>query len=415
MSEILSQNLVFLNTQSENTQKFSSDSTDNTSLFKIQTCYQLVKQLPDNFHEKIHDYFQNHPEKLTELEKQVSDDVPIKKQKRYKKRRWIGHSYGINLITHTAYLFQAYHFAYGVEGKPIRPSKATLAKEIGICVRTLDKALKILEDMGVISWKSGRQTWETNTYYLADAYKFTPMRKPKDFKHPRHLWLKQQYLIKKQKLKEFTRTLYEHLLGDIADHLLCKNKNIRTSQERSGKNVFNSAKDPPKSRKMPPNWHLLKDLKLNFKDQWVLSRYSERLLRSAINDLCAYKAWGKSVDNVAAFLMSRCKENEKQNETQKSKAYPSNVKEWLTNYFKSRRSRFVFVSHINQVNLATDDSRPFIQLLWNKQDIQKSVLKVYQKVQGTWIDKVFNFGRPNLAESIESYLENSLRNVLNAS
>lgn len=384
MSEILSQNLVFLNIQDEKTQKFLSDSTDNTFRY----------------------YFQNHSKKIAELEKLISDDLSLKKQNRYKDRRWIGHSYGINLITHTAYLFQAYHFSYGVEGKPIRPSKATLAKEIGTCVRTLDKALKILEDMGVISWKSGRQTWETNTYYLTDAYKTTPMRKPQDFKHPRHLWLKQQYLIKKQRLKEFTRTLYEHLLGDIADHLLCRNKNIRTSQKRGGENFIKSSKDPPKTYKKPPSWHILIDLKLKFKDQWILSRYSEHLLRAAIDDLHAYQSWGKTVENIAAFLMSRCKEHENKKCTRTQKAKPIDIKKWLTSYFKSARNRFLFINDINQIDKATNESRPFIQLLWHKQDIQKSVLKIYQKVQGSWVDKVFNFDRPNLAEAIESYLEN---------
>ena len=391
-----------------------ASSTDNTK-------YNLRQASLDrnvfSLEESAVEYFEKHPDKLKFLEKSEEDFVAslsIKNPKIYKTRRWSGHSYGVNLIIHTAYLFQAYHFAYGVEGKPSIPSKQTLAEEIGICVRTLDKALKILKDMEMISWKSGKQTWETNTYYLADAYKSTPMRKPNDFKHPRHLWLKQQYLIKKQRLKEFTRTLYEHLLEDIADHLLCRNKKTRTSYKESSKNNIKPSKDPPPSRKMPPNWHLLKDLKLHFKDQWVLSRYSERLLRAAIDDLRSYQSWGKTVGNIAAFLMSRCKKYEKQREDKNTKAKPIDIKEWLTSYFKSHRKRFIFISDINQIDQATNESRPFIQLLWNKQDIRKSVLKIYQKVQGSWIDKVFKFDRPDFVESVESYLEKSLRKFPNA-
>lgn len=375
----------------------------------------LIRQNAPDIQEKTQDYFQNHSKKLTELEKLISDDLSIKKQKRYKDRRWIGHSYGINLITHTAYLFQAYHFAYGVEGKPITPSKATLAKEIGICVRTLDKALKILEDMGVISWKSGKQTWETNTYYLAEAYKSIPMRKPKGFKHPKYLWLKQQYLIKNQKLKEFTRTLYEHFLGDITDHLLRREKKLRTSKVKIEKSLLKLGTDPPYAQKVPPNWHLLKDLKLHFKDQWVLSRYSECLLRAVMNDLYSYQSWGKSVENVAAFLISRCKDHEKQNEIKRSNPTNMNVKEWLTAYFKERRTRFLFISDINQIDRAKSEYRPFIQLLWHKGDFKQSVLKVFQKIEGNWIDKIFKFDRPNLVESIQFYLENSLKNIPSAS
>ena len=269
--------------------------------------------------------------------------------------------------------------------------------------------------MEVISWKSGKKTWETNTYYLADVYKSTPMRKPQGFKHPKHLWLKQQYLIKKQKLKEFTRTLFEHLLGDIADYLLRKNKNIRTSSKKECRNNFKSSKDPPKSTKFPTNWHILKDLSLNFKDQWILSRHSEHLLRAAINDLRFYQSLNKKVKNVAAFLMSRCHEHGRQVKSQKKNINTINIKEWLSSYFKSRRTRFLFIYESQQLDRTKNESRPIIHLLWHKQEIQKSILKVYQKVQGVWIDKVFKFDRPNLIEAIGSYLEDSIRNIQNAS
>ncbi|MCB1115642.1 MAG: hypothetical protein KDK71_04145, partial [Chlamydiia bacterium] len=129
--------------------------TDNTTDPKSQPCYNLVKQSPEDFQEKVQEFFDSYPEKLADLESSISED---KVRKKYKARRWSGHSYGVNLITHSAYLFQSYHFSYGVEGKLIRPSKKTLAKELGICIRTLDKALKILKEMEVISWKSGKQT-----------------------------------------------------------------------------------------------------------------------------------------------------------------------------------------------------------------------------------------------------------------
>lgn len=390
-------------------------STNITSEPKSQLSYLLTKKNPQeealDLEKKIYDYFVNHPEKLKTLDEcNPKCDLKLnKKKKRYKKRRWDGHSYGVKLVTHTAYLLQGYHFAYGAEGKLINPSKGRLAEELGICIRTLDKALKILEDMEVVSWKSGKQTWETNIYYLADAYKSTPMRKPEDFKHPRHIFLKISYLIAKQKLKEFTRTLFEYLSTNIADHLLRKNKKLRTSQKEGGKSAIKSAKDPPRPRKMPPHWHILKDLKLNFKDQWVLSRYSELALRSAINDLRSYESWDKKVENTSAFLISRCKDHKRKKLDQDKNQDTKSIKEWLTDYFKSRKVRFVFVNDRNQVDPKTSESRPFIQLLLHKQDIQRSVLKVYQKVQGAWIDKIFNFDRPDLTEAVESYLENSIR------
>ena len=230
--------------------------------------YYLVKEGEQDLYEKITEFCANNPNLQEALEKSESDHLAtlnVKQRKKYKKRRWRGHSYGVRLIIHVAYLLQVYHFAFGLEGKPVNPSKAVLAKQVGICIRTLDKALKILKAMGFVNWKSGKKTWETNTYYITDCYKTTPMRRPEDFEIPRKLWLKQQYLIKKQKFKDFTRTLYEHSLRDIADHLRCREKLERTSFERLIKNSFKTSKDPPKKRKRPILGHLLKEFSFSFK------------------------------------------------------------------------------------------------------------------------------------------------------
>lgn len=343
------------------------------------------------------------------------ESLPFKKRKRYKARRWKGHSYGSRLIVHVGYLLQCYHFAFGLENKPINPSKETLAKQVGICVRTLDKALAALKVMSIIDWISGKKFWETNIYIISDAYRIRPMRRPKDFKVPKFLWLKMQYLIKKQKLKEFTKTIFEHLLGDIADHLLRRNKFLRTSQKESSESFLKTALDPPKTRKKPPNWQLLKHLKLSFKDQWVLSRYSEAVLRQALDDLSKYHSWGNTVNNTAAFLMAQCQTHQKQRKAKCENINPTSIKEWLISYFKARQQRFIFINKESQIDPATSEPRPFIQLLWHKEDLKRSVLKVYQKIQGQWIDKVFTFDRPNLMEAIETYLENSLRNIPSAS
>ncbi len=115
----------------------------------------------------------------------------------------------------------------------------------------------------------------------------------------------------------------------------------------------------------------LKQFNLNFKDQHVLGRYSEALLRAAIDDLNAYRSWDKEVYNIAAFLMGRCKAHQKNSKVREQKAIPSNIKEWLTGYFKARKRKFVFISKGNQVDQSTNESRPFIQLLWHKHDIHR--------------------------------------------
>ncbi len=374
--------------------------------------YYLVKEGEQDLYEKIAEFCAKNPNLQEALEKSESDyfkTLNVKQRKKYKKRRWRGHSYGVRLIIHVAYLLQVYYFAFGLEGKPVNPSKAVLAKQVGICERTLDKALKVLKAMGFLTWKSGKKTYETNIYYIADCYKTTPLRRPEDFEIPRKLWLKQQYLIKKQKFKEFTRTLYEHSLRDIADHLRCREKLERTSFERMIKNSFKASKDPPKKRKRPILGHLLKEFSFSFKDQAILSCYGESVLRAAIDDLRAYESWVKVINNKAALLVSRCKVHKEKLKAKEKAATPEDVKNWIVNYFKSHSGKLNFISSKDELDLATTEVKPFIDLKFHKEEFKKSVLKVFQKVHGTWIDKIFTFDRPDLVEAIENYLENSLK------
>ena len=374
---------------------------NGTKTYAKEVKYHLVKQDEQNLYDKIVDYCIKNPSIQEDLEKSEAeyiDNLSFKERKKYKKRRWKGHSYGIHLILHVAYLLQSYHFAYGVEGKLINPSKATLAKEVGICIRTLDKALKILKVMGVISWKSGKKTWETNTYYLADCYKTTPMRKPADFKHPKHLWLKQQYLIKKQKLKEFTRTLYEHLCGDIADHLLRRHKIIRTSLEKKKK--FGS--DPPKKRGSPILWHILKPFKFSYKDQAILSSFGEATLRAAINDLQTYVSWGKQAYNVPAFLVSRCKDHRKNSGAKFSNEPPENILKWLKQQIIGK-SHIKIIQSEEQVD-RTDNESTFVKVLIHKNNPLKSLIFFWKKINGYWIDKRVPLKHEHLKEVIVDFI-----------
>ena len=365
---------------------------------------QLLTEKQKDLSNDIEEHFIKNPEKLIEVE-------ATKKRKSYKKRKWRGHRYGVDLIIHTAFLFQAYHFAYVVTGAKINPSKKRLAREVGVCIRTLDVALKVLKEMGVISWVSGKKTWEPNTYFLAEEYKTHPMRKPEGFRHPKHLWLKIQWHIQKNKCKELTRRLYEHILKNIADHMFHINKFIRSSLEKKCNNSLRANKDPPKTRKKPNNWRLLKPLDLNFKDQWILGRYSEFALRSAIDDLKAYQAWGKEVKNIPAFITNRCKAHKAKLENQWLKTCPEKLEDWLMSYFKTHSKKIVFISKQSDLDLATNERRPFVQFLKHKEGFKKSVLKVWQKVRGQWIDKVFEFNRPNLADAIEFHLESSIKQL----
>jgi hypothetical protein len=104
----------------------SVEVSQNTPSDSPETQYYLVEQAQQNLYDAIVEYCIRNPVAAAKLAKSEADHINslpiIKKRKNYKKRRWKGHSYGVNLILHTAYLIQAYHFAFGVEGKPINPS-----------------------------------------------------------------------------------------------------------------------------------------------------------------------------------------------------------------------------------------------------------------------------------------------------
>ena len=90
-------------------------------------------------------------------------------------------------------------------------------------------------------------------------------------------------------------------------------------------------------------------------------------------------------------------------------ANPVDIKSWLMSYFKGNKSNFKFITDKSDLDLSTSEAKPFIDLKFHKEDFKKSVLKVFQKVHGIWVDKIFHFDRPDLVEAIESYLENSTK------
>lgn len=183
----------------------------------------------DTLDKKINAYFIDHPKKLIELEKserKFYDNLSVKKKAKYKKRRWRGHSYAHRVMRDLLYLFQGYWLAYGIEGGKINPARRTLAKEIGVCKRTLDKALNLLKEEGIIDWVSGKKTWETNTYTIKASWvKTNPIAHPGEgFSHPPHIYHKLMIQEKTKKLKWWWTMIYEHRVKDIAHHLLRRSK-----------------------------------------------------------------------------------------------------------------------------------------------------------------------------------------------
>jgi hypothetical protein len=244
-------------------EKKANDSSLRTALSTANNTPQLVTKSPCKISEDIAEYLIDNPQKLIELEQSEHEhfeNLSAKKKAKYKKRRWSGHGYDHRVVRDLAYLLQGYYFAYGIEGKKINPSMKRLAKELGVSVRTLDKAKATLKDMDLITWVSGKKTWEPNTYILSDYLMTTPIKNPEEgYRHPPHIYHKLMVQEKTKRFKAFWTIIREHRLINIAHHLLRRSKIFakkcgKTSFEEKNKEFFTTwtrskfysgALDPP--------------------------------------------------------------------------------------------------------------------------------------------------------------------------
>lgn len=163
---------------------------------------------------------------------------------------------------------------------------------------------------------------------------------------------------------------------------------------------------------------LMTKYNLNKQKAEFLARNEVRVISLAMEDVDTYvENFGKTVSNYFGFLLDRCKhhgsELHRKRKLQEEKQSPENLEDWLIGYFKAHSKKIIFIGKESDLDLATNEPRPFMQFLKHKEDFKKSVLKVWQKVNGQWIDKIFNFDRPNLADSIEFHLESCLKQLKN--
>ncbi len=310
---------------------------------------------------------------------------------------------------HLAYLMQEYNIAYDGD---IFPAIQRLAEELQVSKRIIDRTLKNLKAEEDLYVQSGKKTWTANQYSVPIKYQKNPLIAPPDYIRPKMLhWILSRKFSKAKcpKLKRWIGKHFRRQKLQFAHYSFQEIKKLRTSIENRIKKSFKGSKDPPRKRKRLSCWHLLKEFSLSFKDQAILSCYGESVLRAAIDDLRSYEAWGKVINNKAALLVSRCKVHKEKLKAKEKAAAPEDIKNWLINYLKSHKSKLNFISSQSELDLATTETKPFIDLKVHKEEFKKSVLKVFQKVHGTWIDKIFRFDRPDLVEAIESYLENSTK------
>ena len=259
--------------------------------------------------------------------------------------------------------------------------------------------------MGFLDWKSGKPTYETNTYFLPEHVANQHIPRPKDFTIPWWLWKAIDNALEKLSWSD-KQIFYLQLIKDVVHHINEVYGKLRAFEE---KNEVNSSKDPPKSRgrpKRPIFRQLLAPFKLNFRDQAILSSYGEAPLRTAINDLESYS--GK-VFNTVAFLISRCKaiKSKLDDLAKEVFATPEENLNWLKDYLSkaSVAKHCKFFTKPDEINRATKTRKPYIRLMIHKSEAKRSKLIIEQKVNGHWIDKVIELSREKFRTTVMTTLE----------
>ena len=337
--------------------------------------------------------------------RELLDREPLKTK--YKQRRWEGHSYKYYVEQHLLHLLKEYQIAYG----QVYVSRYRLAKELSICMKKLDMAIKVLQEWGVITVISGKASYTSNIYIISGGYDKIPTRAPEDYRRPHHIRQVIARKLLKEKCIKLKQWIYEHILEDITHHLLRKVKFIRSYEEKKKKFLENGS-DPPKKRRRLSCWHLLKPFKLSYKDRAILSSFGEASLRPAIDDLHYFEKKGNEVTNLIAFLISRCKHHRdklKQRFEAEQPCDPEKALEWIKSFLTSMKSKLTFISKESDLDRSTNKTKPFVLFLQSLDSTEKSIFRIYQKVQGVWIDKEFNFCRPDFKIAVLDYFEQSFK------
>ena len=289
------------------------------------------------------------------------------------------------------YLFRLYHIAYGGN---VYPSRQTIANALRVHPNTVDKYNRILKALGFLSWLSGKPNFTSNTYFIDACTQNQTMIRPEGFVIPRKLWFSLRGLMNKLDW-EAKQKLYTTLIKDFVNHILTNREYLRTLLKESMQKSFEKTKDPPKKKKRPFLWNLLKPFKLPFKENIILSGFGEATLRASIEDYHAYLGWKKSIDNPVAFLIARCKFY-KAKYHNVEKATPKQNLTWVKSQLKNNGAEFVS----SEIEIPRDSKKLFTKLMICKKQKEKSVLYLWKKINGYWIDKRITLDNPRLVELV---------------
>ena len=330
------------------------------------------------------------------------------KQKYKARRKFDGcntHDYKDKPDIHILCYLQGHNCAY--DGN-VYPSRQTIAKHLNISIRRVDKALKNLVRDGDVHIKSGKGDYTTNTYYIDMKYQKNPLMNPSDYEHPFVIRCILNKKIKKAKCRALKKWIKKHFRREkkeFAHQSFQDIKQIRTCLLNSNKKFLRKSKDPPKSRGRPLFMGLLKEFKFQMKDNFILSHYGEAPLRAALDDYRFYLLQGKEIDNSMALICSRCKHHRKRlgmepvkTPAQKFKGFVKRAKSMC------EKGIATFIQKEDQIDHMNHD-KVYIKLLKHKKTPEKSILYLWKRVNGYWVDKCIAFSNERFEELVEPFLK----------
>ena len=181
-------------------------------------------------------------------------------------------------------------------------------------------------------------------------------------------------------------------------------KQIRTCLPNYSKKNFKKSKDPPRSRSKPLLWKLLKEFKFTKKDNFILSSYGEASLRAALEDYKFYLSLRKRIDNPVAFLISRCKYHRKKLTLEPQKTLEQKFKEFMKKAILLHEKGTVKFIQKEFQPKNSDRDKIYIRVREHKKNAEKSILYLWKRVNGYWVDKRIAFKHECFEELVEPFL-----------
>ena len=112
---------------------------------------------------------------------------------------------------------------------------------------------------------------------------------------------------------------------------------------------------------------------------------------------------GKQAYNVAAFLVSRCKDHREKAGAKFSSEIPDNILKWLKRQLTGKPNIKIIQSE-DQVDRADNEST-FAKMLVHKNNPLESIVYFWKKINGYWIDKRIPLKHERLKEVIAEFIE----------